>query len=70
MRLNEKQAAELRLWAAGKLEGLTESDSDILADYVVALLANDAQIDEVRKNVVSELAEILLEGMSPPKNLI
>jgi len=64
MRLKEEQNEELRLWASGKLENITETDSAILADYAVALLKSDAPIEDVRKNVTSELQGILDESKS------
>lgn len=70
MRLTGEQAAELRHWARGRLERLTETDSAILADYAVELLNGDSHIEEVRKAVIAGLQDFLLEGNSSPPNLM
>lgn len=67
MRLKDEQAAELRLWATGRLELLTETDPKILADYAVQLLNGDTHIEDTRKDVVAGLQDFLLGGESLPK---
>jgi hypothetical protein len=64
MRLEKQQATELRLWATGRLEALTETDPTILADYAVQLLNDDTPIEETRKHAAASLQDFLADGKS------
>ena len=53
---------ELRAWLLEELKKHTEVDSDMLADYIVAILEVDADYAQLRENCMSSLEEILEDG--------
>ncbi|KAL4974790.1 hypothetical protein BDW66DRAFT_167541 [Aspergillus desertorum] len=61
MQLTEDQAAEVKTWVVKKLEDISDADSDVLADYVLALIRSDAPDDEIRKASVENLEDFLRE---------
>ncbi|KAL3439329.1 hypothetical protein BDV09DRAFT_190900 [Aspergillus tetrazonus] len=61
MQLTEEQAAEVKAWVVKKLEDISDADSDVLADYVLALIRSDAPDDEIRKASVENLEDFLRE---------
>ncbi|KAI9370867.1 hypothetical protein BJX61DRAFT_65215 [Aspergillus egyptiacus] len=61
MQLSEDQAAEVKKWVVRKLEDISDADSDVLADYVLALIRSDAPDDEIRKASVENLEDFLRE---------
>ncbi|KAL4803482.1 hypothetical protein BDV18DRAFT_144834 [Aspergillus unguis] len=61
MQLTEDQAAEVKAWVVKKLEDISDADSDVLADYVLALIRSDAPDEEIRKASVENLEDFLRE---------
>ncbi|KAL4909992.1 hypothetical protein BDW74DRAFT_144173 [Aspergillus multicolor] len=61
MQLTEDQAAEVKTWVVKKLEDISDADSDVLADYVLALIRSDAPDEEIRKASVENLEDFLRE---------
>ncbi|KAI9926452.1 hypothetical protein ASPWEDRAFT_141841 [Aspergillus wentii DTO 134E9] len=61
MQFSEAQAAEVKAWVVRKLEDISDADSDVLADYVLALIRSDAPDDEIRKASVENLEDFLRE---------
>lgn len=62
MRLGGDEEPVLRQHLMEKLEPLCEAEPAVLAEYVIALLKNDASMDELRANCVSELQDFLQEN--------
>lgn len=50
----------------------SDADADVLADYVLALLRHDGDIETVRKLCEEEIPDFLKEGENhgPPKRCI
>ncbi|KAL4778297.1 hypothetical protein BJX76DRAFT_343618, partial [Aspergillus varians] len=61
MQLSEAQAEEVKAWVVKKLEDISDADSDVLADYVLALIRSDAPDEEIRKASVENLEDFLRE---------
>ncbi|KAL5332656.1 hypothetical protein BJX70DRAFT_383540, partial [Aspergillus crustosus] len=61
MQLTEDQAEEVKKWVVKKLEDISDADSDVLADYVLALIRSDAPDEEIRKASVENLEDFLRE---------
>ncbi|KAL4870049.1 hypothetical protein BDV12DRAFT_65121 [Aspergillus spectabilis] len=61
MQLTEDQAEEVKNWVVKKLEDISDADSDVLADYVLALIRSDAPDEEIRKASVENLEDFLRE---------
>ncbi|RMJ24191.1 hypothetical protein PHISP_04947 [Aspergillus sp. HF37] len=61
MQLSEEQATEVKAWVVRKLEDISDADSDVLADYVLALIRSDAPDEEIRKVSVENLEDFLRE---------
>ncbi|GFF22532.1 uncharacterized RNA-binding protein C902.04 [Aspergillus udagawae] len=61
MQLTEDEATEVKKWVVKKLEDISDADSDVLADYVLALIRSDAPDDEIRKASVENLEDFLRE---------
>ncbi|KAL2861093.1 CCCH zinc finger and RRM domain protein [Aspergillus lucknowensis] len=61
MQLTEDKAAEVKNWVVKKLEDISDADSDVLADYVLALIRSDAPDEEIRKASVEHLEDFLME---------
>ncbi|KAL4920124.1 hypothetical protein BDW62DRAFT_22938 [Aspergillus aurantiobrunneus] len=61
MQLSEDQAADVKAWVVKKLEDISDADSDVLADYVLALIRSDAPDEEIRKASVENLEDFLRE---------
>ncbi|KAL2825207.1 hypothetical protein BDW59DRAFT_161922 [Aspergillus cavernicola] len=61
MQLSEDQAEEVKKWVVKKLEDISDADSDVLADYVLALIRSDAPDEEIRKASVENLEDFLRE---------
>ncbi|KAL4961933.1 CCCH zinc finger and RRM domain protein [Aspergillus stella-maris] len=64
MQLTEDQAVEVKNWVVKKLEDISDADSDVLADYVLALIRSDAPDEEIRKASVENLEDFLREHTS------
>ncbi|KAK2740548.1 hypothetical protein FQN57_006052 [Myotisia sp. PD_48] len=65
MHFNEAQVPEVKSWVVKKLEDISDADSDVLADYVLALIQSDAPDAEIRKASVENLEDFLKESMFP-----
>ncbi|PYH94212.1 hypothetical protein BO71DRAFT_399080 [Aspergillus ellipticus CBS 707.79] len=61
MQLTENEANDVKQWVVKKLEDISDADSDVLADYVLALIRTDAPDDEIRKASVENLEDFLRE---------
>ncbi|RAL13777.1 CCCH zinc finger and RRM domain protein [Aspergillus homomorphus CBS 101889] len=61
MQLTENEAGEVKKWVVRKLEDISDADSDVLADYVLALIRTDAPDEDIRKASVDNLEDFLRE---------
>lgn len=55
-----RQVADVLLWNS------SDADSDVLADYVLALIRSDAPDDEIRRASIENLEDFLKERSSSP----
>ncbi|OJD18972.1 hypothetical protein ACJ73_08676 [Blastomyces percursus] len=62
MQFTEEQAAEVKEWVVKRLEDISDADSDVLADYVLALICSDAPDEDIRKASVENLEDFLKEN--------
>ncbi|EWC43382.1 hypothetical protein DRE_07709 [Drechslerella stenobrocha 248] len=58
---DDGDAALLKKWVVNRLENISDADSDVLADYVLALLRHDQSENEVRQMCVDQLDDFLRE---------
>ncbi|KAB8235561.1 hypothetical protein ETB97_006890 [Aspergillus alliaceus] len=65
MKFSESEATEVKTWVVRKLEDISDADSDVLADYVLALIRADAPDEEIRKASVEGLEDFLREHTVP-----
>ncbi|RPB16399.1 hypothetical protein P167DRAFT_602586 [Morchella conica CCBAS932] len=61
MLFDDGDAALLKKWIVKRLEDISDADSDVLADYVLALLRHDQVDDEVKKLCIEQLDDFLRE---------
>ncbi|KAJ9636700.1 hypothetical protein H2199_007694 [Coniosporium tulheliwenetii] len=61
MFVDEADAAELKRWVVRRLEDISDADSDVLADYVLALVRSDDPDDQVKSNCLENLEDFLKE---------
>ncbi|CCX30959.1 Similar to Uncharacterized RNA-binding protein C902.04; acc. no. Q9USP9 [Pyronema omphalodes CBS 100304] len=62
MLFDEEDASLLKKWIVKRLEDISDADSDVLADYVLALLRHDHQSrDEVKALCIEQLEDFLRE---------
>ena len=61
MLFDDADAAQLKSWIVHRLEDISDADSDVLADYVLALLRHEQGADEVRRLCVEQLDDFLRE---------
>ncbi|CUS13526.1 unnamed protein product [Tuber aestivum] len=59
MLFEEGDAALLKKWIIKRLEDISDADSDVLADYVLALLRHDQTQEEVQKLCIEQLDDFL-----------
>ncbi|KAL8708868.1 MAG: hypothetical protein Q9220_006324 [cf. Caloplaca sp. 1 TL-2023] len=59
MIIAEEEAVELKSWVVKKLEDISDADSDVLADYVLALIQAELPEDKLRDSVIYHLADFL-----------
>ena len=59
MFFDEADAAELKTWIVKKLEKISDADSDVLADYVLALIRAESPEPELRANAIESLDDFL-----------
>ncbi|KAK3688542.1 hypothetical protein B0T22DRAFT_156913 [Podospora appendiculata] len=57
----EEHASHLKKWIVKRLENTSDADADVLADYVLALLGHDGDINDVRRLCETEIADYLKE---------
>ncbi|QSZ33926.1 hypothetical protein DSL72_005505 [Monilinia vaccinii-corymbosi] len=60
----EEDAGELKKWIIKRLENTSDADADVLADYVLALLRHDGDINSVRQLCLAEIPDFLKEDTS------
>ncbi|KAE8150060.1 hypothetical protein BDV25DRAFT_155103 [Aspergillus avenaceus] len=65
MKFSENEANEVKTWVVRKLEDISDADSDVLADYVLALIRADAPDEDIRKASVDGLEDFLREHTVP-----
>ena len=61
MKIDDADAEHLRKWAMKKLEDISDADSDVLADYVLALFKSQDDDENVRKTCLEQLEDFLKE---------
>ncbi|PGH18332.1 hypothetical protein AJ80_04510 [Polytolypa hystricis UAMH7299] len=62
MQFTEKEAVDVKTWVVKKLEDISDADSDVLADYVLALIRSDAPDAEIRRASIENLEDFLKEN--------
>ncbi|USP75408.1 hypothetical protein yc1106_02682 [Curvularia clavata] len=62
MRLSEKDQAAFKSWILPKLETISDADTDVLADYVTALVAGDEPEANFRRNCIESLQDFLKDN--------
>ncbi|PFH59897.1 hypothetical protein XA68_11723 [Ophiocordyceps unilateralis] len=61
MLFSEEDAPLLKAWIVKRIENTSDADSDVLAEYVIALLKHDGSHDDVRKLCEQEIPDFLTE---------
>ncbi|KAF2837244.1 hypothetical protein M501DRAFT_921046, partial [Patellaria atrata CBS 101060] len=64
MHVSDDDTPELKKWIVKRLEDISDADSDVLADYVLALVKSEDPDDEVKKNCLENLEDFLKEHTS------
>ena len=59
MFIDEADATELKTWIVKKLEKISDADSDVLADYVLALIRAESPEPELRATAIESLEDFL-----------
>ncbi|KAI9807652.1 MAG: hypothetical protein M1825_005593 [Sarcosagium campestre] len=62
MLFDSEDEAPLKKWIVKRLEDISDADSDVLADYVLALLRHESPETEVRKLSIEQLEDFLKES--------
>ncbi|KAM3516309.1 hypothetical protein MY11210_000068 [Beauveria gryllotalpidicola] len=57
----EEDAPQLKTWIVKRIENTSDADSDVLADYVIALLKHDGDQAAIRKLCEEEIPDFLTE---------
>ncbi|KAI2469986.1 hypothetical protein F4781DRAFT_201616 [Annulohypoxylon bovei var. microspora] len=57
----ERDAPLLRAWIIRRLANTSDADADVLADYVLALLRHDGDVESIRKIFEDEIPDFLRE---------
>ncbi|KAI1775468.1 hypothetical protein F4818DRAFT_50478 [Hypoxylon cercidicola] len=57
----ESDASLLRAWIINRLANTSDADADVLADYVLALLRHDGDMETIRKIFEEEIPDFLRE---------
>ncbi|KAI5862006.1 hypothetical protein GGS23DRAFT_574126 [Durotheca rogersii] len=60
----ESDASLLRAWIINRLANTSDADADVLADYVLALLRHDGDVESIRKMFEDEIPDFLREDAS------
>ena len=61
MHLDDSESDLLKSWIVKRLEDNSDADSDVLADYVLALIKSDESDAQVRQNCIENLGDFLKE---------
>ncbi|UNI21965.1 hypothetical protein JDV02_007904 [Purpureocillium takamizusanense] len=61
MLFSEEDAPLLKAWIVKRIENTSDADSDVLAEYVIALLKHDGSPEDVRKLCEQEIPDFLTE---------
>ena len=69
MHLEDNDANDLKSWVVGRLQDISDADSDVLADYVLALLKTDTPDAQLKVDVAENLEDFLKDSMSPKTTL-
>ncbi|KAK3306966.1 uncharacterized protein B0T15DRAFT_501550 [Chaetomium strumarium] len=64
MLFSEEDSPHLKRWIVKRLENISDADADVLADYVLALLRHDGDVNDVRKLCEAEIPDFLKEDSS------
>ncbi|KAI5219203.1 hypothetical protein E4T41_08074 [Aureobasidium subglaciale] len=59
MLLDDSASEELKGWVVKRLEDISDADSDVLADYVIALIRSEESDDAVKQNCLDNLQDFL-----------
>lgn len=59
MHLDDSASDELKGWVVKTLEDISDADSDVLADYVIALIKSEESDDAVKQNCLDNLQDFL-----------
>ena len=63
MHLEEGDASNLKTWVVGRLQDISDADSDVLADYVLALIRTDTPDSQLKLDVLESLEDFLKDSM-------
>ncbi|KAK5628424.1 hypothetical protein RRF57_004139 [Xylaria bambusicola] len=61
MLFDEEDADLIKAWIVKRLENNSDADADVLADYVLALLRHDGDVETIRKLFEEEIPDFLRE---------
>ncbi|KAI9797044.1 MAG: hypothetical protein M1835_002294 [Candelina submexicana] len=64
MLFDDEDIPPLKKWIVQRLEDISDADSDVLADYVIALVRTEAPDDEVKTSSIENLEDFLRENTS------
>ncbi|KAK6507482.1 hypothetical protein TWF481_005913 [Arthrobotrys musiformis] len=62
---DDGDSALLKKWVVTRLENISDADSDVLADYVLALLRHEQSEAEVRQMCIDQLDDFLRDHTTP-----
>ena len=62
MHLEEDDANDLKDWVVVRLKDISDADSDVLADYVLALIRTDTPFAQLRSDVLESLEDFLKDS--------
>lgn len=65
MILDDSESDLLKKWVIKKLESISDADSDVLADYVVALAKTDDPEPAAKANCIANLKDFLVDNTEP-----
>ncbi|KAK7518056.1 CCCH zinc finger and RRM domain-containing protein [Phyllosticta citriasiana] len=65
MHIDEAESAQLKKWIVKRLEDISDADSDVLADYVLALVKSEDPDEQVRTNCLENLEDFLHDHAAP-----
>ncbi|GME23805.1 CCCH zinc finger and RRM domain-containing protein [Neofusicoccum parvum] len=59
MLVDDADAVLLKKWVVKRLEDISDADSDVLADYVLALVRSEDPDEQVKSNCLENLEDFL-----------